>query len=197
MRSRTTTVLLAAGTLIGCMANGPATTARPPAPPPGTHASPGDSGTARAPGVFSGAPLLLDRSDLRIGVTVEFPRLPSAAEIDDLRQMPGLAHVVIVLPDWPADLEPLLVLAQIPPEADGIVILPGYPPSRAAAEAWNLVPARLRIVIVADGPPPSQAAVQDLNGMRALERVIAEMDVPSRAGFERLQRPLSFRKVME
>jgi hypothetical protein len=32
--------------------------------------------------------------------------------------------------------------------------------------------------------------------MRNLERVIAEMDQPSRAGFERLQRPLSFRKVV-
>jgi hypothetical protein len=32
--------------------------------------------------------------------------------------------------------------------------------------------------------------------MRNLERVIAEMDEPSRAGFERLQRPLSFRKVV-
>jgi hypothetical protein len=32
--------------------------------------------------------------------------------------------------------------------------------------------------------------------MRALDRVIAEMNEPSRYGFERLQRPLSFRKVM-
>ena len=34
--------------------------------------------------------------------------------------------------------------------------------------------------------------VQDLNAMRSLERVIAEMELPSRSGFERLQRPLSF-----
>jgi len=38
--------------------------------------------------------------------------------------------------------------------------------------------------------------VADLNGMRGLERVIAEIDDPSRAGFERLQRPLGFRRVM-
>jgi hypothetical protein len=142
-------------------------------------------------------PLLLDRTDLRIGVTVEYPRLPTAAEINDLRQVPGLAHVVIALPDWPADFESLVALAQVPPEADIVVILQGYPPSREAAEAWNLLQARLRLVILTQGPPPSPAVVQDLNGMRALERVIAEMDWPSRAGFERLQRPLSFRKVVD
>ena len=32
--------------------------------------------------------------------------------------------------------------------------------------------------------------------MRYLERVIAQMDEPSRIGFDRLQRPLSFRKVV-
>jgi hypothetical protein len=39
--------------------------------------------------------------------------------------------------------------------------------------------------------------VQDLNGMRVLERVVADVDPPSRAGFERLQRPLSFRRIVE
>jgi hypothetical protein len=39
--------------------------------------------------------------------------------------------------------------------------------------------------------------IDDLNLMRGLERVIAEMDDPQRGGFERLQRPLSFRKVIE
>jgi hypothetical protein len=38
--------------------------------------------------------------------------------------------------------------------------------------------------------------VANLNELRALERVIAEMDQPSRSGFERLQRPLSFRKIV-
>jgi hypothetical protein len=39
--------------------------------------------------------------------------------------------------------------------------------------------------------------VSDLNSMRGLERVVAQMDDPSRTGFERLQRPLSFRKLVE
>jgi len=76
-------------------------------------------------------------------------------------------------------------------------VLPGYPPSREAAEAWNLVNARLRMIVVVTTPPPSIGVVGDLNTMRGLERVIAELDQPSRSGFERLQRPLSFRKVVE
>ena len=79
---------------------------------------------------------------------------------------------------------------------DVIVVLPGYPPNRAAAQAWNYVGARLRIVAVVPGAPASSTIIGDLNTMRGLERVIAQMDEPSRSGFERLQRPLSFRKVM-
>ena len=52
-------------------------------------------------------------------------------------------------------------------------------------------------MVVVPGPPPSIDAVTSLNQMRGLERVIAQMDQPSRVGFERLQRPLSFRKVMK
>jgi len=78
-----------------------------------------------------------------------------------------------------------------------IVVIPGYPPNRSAAEAWNRVNARLRIVDVVPGPPISRAVLDDLNLMRGLERVIAQMDEPSRMGFEQLQRPLSFRKVMD
>jgi len=40
-------------------------------------------------------------------------------------------------------------------------------------------------------------SIANLNEMRSLERVIAQMDTPSRQGFERLQRPLSFRKLVE
>ena len=57
--------------------------------------------------------------------------------------------------------------------------------------------AALRIVIVVQGPPSSSGVISDLNAMRHLERVIAQMDEPSRSGFERLQRPLSFRKILE
>jgi hypothetical protein len=196
MRPWTATALLAAGMVVGCMANGPATTAQPPRPATPPPVSSGDpSGNPGAPRAI--LPLILDHSDLRIGVTVQFPRVPTTEEISDLRQTTGLAHVVLALDTWPASYEALIALDLLPPEADAIVLLPGYPPSREAAEAWNLVRARLRIVLLVPGPPPSITVVQDLNAMRGLERVIAEADPPSRAGFERLQRPLSFLRIME
>jgi hypothetical protein len=80
---------------------------------------------------------------------------------------------------------------------DVIVVLPGYPPSHGAADAWNLVRSRLRLVVVVPGPPPGSAAIADLNNMRGLERVIAQMEYPHRSGFELLQRPLSFRRLVE
>lgn len=186
--------LLAAGILVGCMANGPSTTAQTPAPPSSPVGSPFSD---RAVHGTLGMPLLLDRTDLRIGTTAEFDRVPTASELNDLRQLPSLAHVVLSLPAWPEHYESLDALGQLPPEADVIVVLPGYPPSRAAAEGWNYVSGRLRIVIVVPDAPPTLSVVQDLNAMRALERVIAEMDVPSRSGFERLQRPLSFLRRYE
>lgn len=196
MRPWSAIALLAAGMLIGCMANGPATTAQPPRPtpaqPPAAARPPGGPAAGRAI-----LPLILDRSDLRIGVTVQFARIPTPEEIGDLRQTAGLAHVVLALDAWPAGYEALTVLDLLPQEADVIVLLPGFPPSREAAEAWNLVRARLRLVLLVPEAPPSPTVVQDLNAMRALERVIAEVDPPSRAGFERLQRPLSFLKVVE
>jgi hypothetical protein len=196
MKPWTIFALLAAGMAAGCMASGPATTAQPSPSsgglPPSTTTAPPYAATGGP-----GAPLILDRTDLRMGVTVQFSRLPTLAEINELRQTAGLAHVVLALPDWPADYETLMVLGQLPPETDAIVVLPGYPPSRQAAAAWNLVQARMRIVLLVPGPPPSPTVTADLNGMRGLERVIAQIDPPSRAGFERLQRPLSFRKVVE
>jgi hypothetical protein len=143
-----------------------------------------------------GTPLILDRTDLRIGVTVQFNRFPTATELYDLHQITGLAHVLIALPSWPADYAPLQVLNQVPEQSDVIVLLPGYPPNREAAEAWNLLSSRLRIVVVVEGVPPNNSVVADLNSMRALERVIAQLDDPVRSGFERLQRPLSFRKLV-
>ena len=196
MRLWTTTALLAAGMVVGCMANGPATTAQPPqpvAPPPASATLP-PGGPSAHPALL---PLILDRSDLRIGVTVQFTRIPAPEEIGDLRQTAGLAHVVLALDAWPASYEALAALDLLPPESDVIVLLRGYPPNREAAEAWNLVRARLRLVLLVPDAPPSITVVQDLNTMRALERVIAEVDPPSRAGFERLQRPLSFLKIME
>ena len=189
-------VPFALGLVAGCMAASP-----PPDPRSGAPESSGPLGSpfARAAGgAPDGAvPLLIDRTDLRIGTTVHFSRVPSRTELHDLSLVPGLAHVVLALPAWPAEYANLQELDALPPESDLIVILPGYPPSRAAAEAWNQVGnPRLRVIAHVRTPPPSFGVVADLNGMRGLERVIAEIDDPSRGGFERLQRPLGFRKVM-
>lgn len=196
MRPWTATALLAAGMVAGCMANGPAIIAQPPHPatPPPASAGGSPGWTAARPTLL---PLILDRSDLRIGVTVQYTRIPEADEISDLLQTAGLAHVVLALDDWPGSYEALTALDLLPPESDVIVLLRGYPPSRTAAEAWNLVRARLRMVLLVPDAPPSLTVVEDLNTMRALERVIAEVDPPSRAGFERLQRPLSFLRIVE
>ncbi len=194
MKALKMATVFAAGVLAGCMASGPPLVAQPP-----VAATSPEAGQPSEPRPRVGAPLLLDRSDLRIGTTVQFHRLATASEIHDAAQEPSLEHLVMMLPAWPGDysaLQDLAALAELPEEADVIVVLPGYPPSRAAAEAWNYVNARLRLVVVAGGPP-SPGLVADLNQMRHLERVIAQMDTPSRAGFERLQRPLSFRKLVE
>jgi hypothetical protein len=188
--------VFAAGVLAGCMAAGPPIGAQSPAAEPRSPL--GSPFSDRRMGANAlGTPLLIDRTDLRIGTTVHFSRVPTASELHDTAQIPGLAHLVLSLPFWPADLEPLQALEQTPEPADVIVVMPGYPPNRAAAQIWNYLSVRLRIIAVVSGPPPSLAVIDDLNTMRGLERVIAQMDEPSRAGFERLQRPLSFRKVME
>jgi hypothetical protein len=148
-------------------------------------------------GYGAGDPLILDRTDLRIGTTVQFRRLPTEGEIHDLGSEPGLMRVVLALPSWPAGFEPIEPLNRLPAEVDILVILPGYPPNRAAADVWNYLGTRPRVVVVAQGPPPDVGLIQDLNAMRGLERVIVDLDVPARTGFERLQRPLSFRRRIE
>ena len=184
--------MLLAALLAGCATAGPGGDSSPPVTTPMDDVSGGSYDRA----IASDVPLLIDRSDLRIGTTVQFGRVPTPAEMVDLKSVSGLAHVVVALDRWP-DFTAIQHLGLVPPEADVIVVLRGYPPTRTAAEAWNMVQnARVRIVIVAAGPPPSVEVLTDLNQMRGLERVIAEMDQPSRAGFERLQRPLSFRKVV-
>jgi hypothetical protein len=172
---------------------------RPQTIPAGESSGPlGSPFSDRRLGVWNAAaPLVIDRTDLRIGTTVHFGRVPTASELYDLAQLPALAHLVLALPGWPADYAALESLGRTPSEADVIVVLPGYPPTRTAAEAWNLVSARLRLIVVVQDPPPSNSVVSDLNTMRGLERVIFESDQPARTGFERLQRPLSFRKVVE
>jgi hypothetical protein len=195
MRAWIVVASFAAGALSGCMAAGPPLAARTPATPASPLGSP--FADPRAGFGVIAYPLLLDRTDLAMGTTVQFTRIPALTELHDLDQVAGLQHVVITLPQWPAEYAPLQVLDGLPEGADAIVVLPGYPPSRAASDAWNMVGARLRLVIVVTEPPPSAVVVSDLNAMRHLERVIAQMDDPRRTGFERLQRPLSFRKLVE
>ena len=194
MRGWNLGVMFAAGALLGCAAGSPPLTAQPPEP-----SSPLGSPFADRRGGFGSIayPLLLDRTDFRLGTTVQFTRVPTLTELHDLQSVPALQHVVLTLPHWPAEYAALDVLNQLPQETDMIVVLPGYPPTREAANAWNLVQARLRLVIVVTEPPPSVNVIADLNSMRSLERVIAQMDDPRRTGFERLQRPLSFRKLVE
>ena len=143
-------------------------------------------------------PLLLDTSDFGFGTSVLFGRMPSVKDIGDLASLTAVQHIVVALPEWPAGYEALLPLGQsiLPEGADLIVVLHGYPPTHAAAEAWNYLRAPLRIVLVVDGPPGNRAGIDELNRIRGLERVIADMEYPSRTGFERLQRPLSFRVLM-
>lgn len=174
--------LIAAGFAMGCMAGSPPLTAQS---PPGGGAGAGACET-----------IVLDRADFRIGTTVQFDRMPDAGALNDLRQERGLAHVVLDLDGWPEDITQVAPLEQVPPESDVIVLLRGYPPSRAAAEVWNYAGGRTRIVLLVTGPPPLGFSVDVLNQMRTLERVIVETDQPSRGGFEQLQRPLSFRKLV-
>lgn len=142
-------------------------------------------------------PLLLDTNDYGFGTTVAFDHLPSVQEIGELRHLTSVRHVVVTLEEWPGGFEQVQPLGQalLPEDCDLIVVMPGYPPSHAAAEAWNYLRLPLRIVLVVDGPPANRAGIDELNRIRGLERVIADMEFPSRTGFERLQRPLSFRVV--
>jgi hypothetical protein len=147
-------------------------------------------------GADGGAVLVLDRGDPRLGTTVQFRRVPTLAELDELRFVRGLTHVVLSLDRWPEEYAPLSTLDRLPTEVDLLVVLQGYPPSRAAGQAWNLLSTTTRIVIVAGGPPPAGVAY-DLNAMRALEAVVVDTDDPSMSGFEHLQRPVAFRVVRE
>jgi hypothetical protein len=143
-------------------------------------------------------PLLLDPGDLGFGATVVFTRIPGAAELHDLAYLESVHHVLLQLAAWPAGVDELQPLAQValPEGADLVVVLPGYPGTQAQAAAWNLLRRPVRIVMVVDGPPVDRGTIFELNSIRGLERVIADMQRPSRVGFERLQRPLGFRVVM-
>jgi hypothetical protein len=191
MRRFEIAALLAIGALAGCMTGAP----RPQAetrPVVAAVADAGSNGGAGAGGSAIAAPLVLDRTDLSIGTTVEFRHLPTVSEMQDASEQFALRHVVISLPAWPQGNADLSRFASLPPEADVIVILPGYPPDRTTLDAWNALRGSIRMVLMVDGPPDSPYVFDGLNLQRHLERVVARMARPSRAGFERLQRPLSF-----
>jgi hypothetical protein len=183
--------LIIAGAVLGCMAAGPPLTADGPEPE-----GPLGSPFSDAPGGAIGTPLILDRTDMGFGTTVHFDRMPTAAELHDLHLVEYLQHVVVALPAWPAEYAKVEVLNGAPSDVDIVVVMRGYPESRAAAEAWNYLQARVRVVLLVQGPPERVGVLSDLNAMRQLERVIVQTEAPSRAGFERLQRPLSFRVTM-
>lgn len=196
MNRRPSWLMLSALALTCC-----ASTGTPRAPEPGvtpaTAAPPSPAPAAPEPRVaIVTVPLMLDRADLGMGTTVHFTRLPTPAELHDLEYTYGLARVVVSLESWPASFAEIEGLNRRPAELETVVLLPGWPPTRAAAEAWNYLAGRVRVIVMVQGPPPDRGVLADLNAMRALERVIAQMDEPARAGFERLQRPLSFRKVV-
>jgi len=155
--------------------------------------------TAAAASPAPGAPLpvLIDPSDLGMGVAVVFTHVPDARELNDLDYFDNIQHVVLELPEWPEGWSQLQSLAQValPSGADLVVILQGWPATNAAAEAWNLLRRPVRIILLVDGPPQDRSVILRVNAVHGLGRVIASMPYPSRSGFERLQRPLSFRVV--
>lgn len=169
--------------------------AGPGAEPPGRLGSP--FADRRAGFGTIAYPLLIDRTDVGLGATVQYNRIPTVGELHDLAALATLRALVLSLPAWPAGYAALEPLQQLPRDVETWIVLPGYPPSREAAEAWNEIVARLRIVVVVTEPPPSSAVVADLNVMRALDRLVAQTDDPRRTGFERFQRPLSFRVLRE
>ena len=186
--------------LAGCMAgNVPAPAQAPPAgaPPASTHHQLGSPFAERPARSALDLPLLIDRNEYRLGTTAQFRHVPTVAELRDAEYLLGLQHIVLALDTWPTGFDAIQTLNQMPADVDCIVLLAGYPPTRASLEAWNMLNVRPRIVLVTDGPPANSGVSQDLNTMRGLERVIARMDTPSRSGFERLQRPLSFVKAVD
>jgi len=185
---------------LGCSTGGHEPAAA--APPPGPAAPPAarPASNPHAPDLEAAlcAPILIE-PDLGFGTHVVMRRVPDASDMDDLRALNGLRQIVVALPEWPADYSALAPLQQaiLPDGAELVVLLPGWPPSRAALDAWNLVGGNLRLIMVVAGPPTDRALIGELNRVRSLERVIAQMEHPDRSGFERLQRPLSFRVVRD
>ena len=177
---------------------GPGAAAPPPASPAPAQSAPSGSSSRSDVDAALCAPLLLEQ-DLGFGTNVVMRRLPDAQDLSDLGSVNGLHQIVVALPEWPADFAALAPLQQVvmPTDVELVVLLPGWPPSRAALDAWNLLGGSVRLIMIGPGPPADRALIMELNRVRNLERVIAQMEHPDRSGFERLQRPLSFRVVRD
>src|SRR5262249_30447364 len=95
------------------------------------------------------APLLIE-PDLGLGTHVVMRRLPTAADLEDMRFITGLHQVVLALPEWPASYAQLKPLQQVilPEGSEIVVLLPGWPPTHEALDAWNLVGGALRMIVV-------------------------------------------------
>lgn len=195
IRPVTLTLLAPLLLLMACAPGAPPHSAEaPPAAPASAAAEPAPLPREANPDDPLCAPLLIDQ-DFGFGTHVVMRRLPSAADLEDLRFITGLRQLLLALPQWPDNYAELKPLQQVimPEGAEIVVLLPGWPPTREALGAWNLVGGNLRLIMVVNGPPADRALIAELNHVRPLERVIAQMEHPSRSGFERLQRPLSFR----
>ena len=95
MRGWNLGVMFAAGAFLGCAAGSPPLTAQPPA-----TSSPLGSPFADRRAEFGSIawPLILDRTDFRLGTTVQFTRIPTLIELHDVTNVLALQHVVIALP---------------------------------------------------------------------------------------------------
>ncbi len=175
-------------------------------PPPARAAAVDTLGAAAPVAVETGPkapappapPLFVDPSDMGFGLSLVYRRVPNSADVAALAYYDNVQHLVVALPRWPEDYAALEPLGRVilPQGADLIVLLQGYPPSSGQASLWNMIRQPMRIILTVDGPPVDRGMIMELNAMRGLERVIATMDHPSRSGFERLQRPLSFRVLV-
>jgi len=166
------------------------------APPP---AAPKPAPTPRETGPDDPlcAPLILD-ADPGFGTHVVMRRLPTQGDLEELSFISGLRQVLVALPEWPATYAALRPIQQVilPEGTELVVLVPGWPPTREALGAWDLLDANVRLIVVVSGPPADRALITEMNRIRTLDRIIAQMEHPSRTGFERLQRPLSFRVLM-
>src|SRR5262245_24276247 len=117
------------------LAAGCAPVATPPPEPAGSPGPREESGPLGSPFRDEAmptvdVPLVLERDNLRIGTTVQYYRIPSASELHDLTQLPGLSRVVLSFEGWPREYAPLEVLNRMPEGVETLVILKGWPPAR-------------------------------------------------------------------